>query len=152
MRLFFIILAIVALAGCSDGSTPTVAPNVTAQQQASAARSMGLTFPLETRFVLYHRASEDGWLPGPDDAVHLKIELPASALAGFRAQAPLSSAQWTSRDPQITDMPKWPQWQPSKVQKFRFGQFQLPKGQWLNVLIDDDQDAPKVVYLVWFET
>jgi len=152
MRLLIFTLAVATLAGCSDGSTPTVAPNVTAQQQASAAKSMGLSFLPGTRFLLYHRASEDGGLPGPDDAVHLKIELPASAMANFLAQAPLSSAKWTSSHPLITDMPKWPQWQPSKVQKFRFEQFQLPKGQALNVLIDDEKDDLKVVYLFWFET
>jgi|GEM_PF-2763967 len=153
MRLLITItLAIATVAGCSDGSSPTVAPNVTAQQQASASRSMGLTFPPETRFLLYHRASEDGGLPGPDDAVHLKIELPASALTNLLAQAPLSSAKWTSSHSQITDMPKWPQWQPSRIQKFRFEQLRLPKGQVLNVLIDDDREDPKVVYLFWFET
>jgi hypothetical protein len=151
MRLPILIFAIAALAGCSDSSTPTVAPNVTAQQQASAAKSMGLTFPPETRFLLYHRASKDGGLPGPDDAVHLKIELPASAMANFLAQAPLSSAKWRSSH-SLTDMPKWPQWQPSKILNFRFEQFQLPKGQALNVLIDDDKDDPKDVYLFWFET
>lgn len=151
MRILILTLAIATLAGCSGSSTSTVAPNVTAQQQASAAKSMGLTFPPEARFLLYHRASEDRGLPGPDDAVHLKIELPASAMPGFLAQAPLSSAQWRSSH-SLIDMPKWPQWQPSKIQKFRFEQFQLPKGQALNVLIDDDKDDPKVVYLFWFET
>lgn len=151
MRILILILAIATPAGCSDTSTRTVTPNVTAQQRTSAAKSMGLTFPPGTRFLLYHRASEDGGLPGPDDAVHLKIELPASAMANFVAQAPLSSAKWASSH-SLTDMPKWPQWQPSKIQKFRFEQFQLPKGQALNVLIDDDTDDPKVVYLFWFET
>ena len=154
MRLLILTLAIATLVGCTDGSIPTVAPNVTAQQQASAAKSMGLTFPPETRFLLYHCASEDGGfgLPAPDDSVHLKIELPASAMASFLAQAPLSSPKWTSSHSLITDMPKWPQWQPSKIQKFRSEQFQLPKGQGLDVLIDDDKDDPKVVYLFWFET
>ena len=112
---------------------------------------MGLTFPPETRFLLYHRASEAGGLPGPDDAVHLKIELPAAALAKFLSQTPLSSARWTNRH-SLSDMPKWPEWKPSKIQKLRFQHFELPKGQALNVLIDDDQDEPKVIYLFWFET
>lgn len=152
MRLLILTLAIAIVAGCSGGSTPTVAPNVTGQQQASASRSMGLSFPPETRFLLYHRASEDRGLPGPDDAVHLKIELPASAIANFLAQSPLSSAKWTSSHPLITDMPKCPQWQTSNIQKFRFEQFHLPQGQSLNVLIDDDREDPKVIYLFWFET
>ena len=154
MRLLILTLATATLVGCS-GDSPTVAPNVTPQQQASASRSMSLSFPPETRFLLYHRVSEDDGpfsLPGPDDAVHLKIELPASSLATFLAQAPLSSAKWTSSLPAITDVPKWPQWQPSRIQKFRFDQFQLPHGQALNVLIDDDREDPKVIYLFWFET
>jgi len=149
---FLITLAIATVAGCSDSSSPTVTPNVTAAQQASASRSMRLSFPPETRFLLYHRVSEDGGLPAPDDAVHLKIELPASSLAKLLAQAPLSSAKWTSTHPLLPDVPRWPQWQPSRIQKFRFGQFQLPKGQSLNVLIDDDREEPKVFYLFWFET
>ena len=147
-----IALGIAAIAGCSGGSSPTVAPNVTTQQQASASKSMGLTFPKETHFLLYHRASEDGGLPGSDDAVHLKIELPASALATFLAQEPLSSAKWTSSNALITDVPKWSEWQPSRIKKFRFEQLLLPKAQALNVLIDDEKDGPKVVYLFWFET
>ena len=145
-RLFSItVLGIVTLAGCS--SPPAVAPNVTPQQQADAGASMGLTFPPETRFLLYHR--ETG---GPDDAVSLKIELPAGALSVLLDQTPLPSAKWTNSHSLITDVPNWPEWQPSKIKKFRFEQFQLPKGQFLNVLIDDDQDDRKVVYLYWLET
>jgi len=114
---------------------------------------MGLSFPPETRFLLYHRASDkQGFLPAPDDAVHLKIELPAPALAALLTQAPLSSANWTDTRPLITDIPDWPEWRPSKIKKFRFEQFELPKGQALNMLIDDDRDDTKVVYLFWFET
>lgn len=151
MRILALIFAL-AILGCSGSSPPTASPNVTPQQQASAAKSMGLAFPSETRFLLYHRASEHGGLPGPDDAVHLKIELPASSLAVFLTQPPLSTAKWTSKNSQIADVPKWAQWQPSRIQKFRCEQFQLPKGQALNVLIDDDKDDPKVIYLFWFET
>ncbi|MBI1335447.1 MAG: hypothetical protein GC164_00620 [Phycisphaera sp.] len=152
MQWVYVIIAIVLLAGCSDRSAPTVAPNVTAKQQAGAAASMGLTFPQGTRFLFYHRASEAGGLPGPDDAVHLKIELPASLLTDFLAQPPLTNARWTGGHSLMTDMLNWPQWKPSSVTKFRSEQFQLPHGQGLNVLIDDDQADPKVVYLLWFET
>jgi hypothetical protein len=150
-RLIAITLFATTLAGCSGASSPTVAPNVTAQQGASAGRSMGLSFPPETRFLLYHRASEGG-LPAPDDAVHLKIELPASSLATLLSQSPLLSAKWTSSRPLITDVPKWTEWKPSKIKNFRCEQFQLPNGQALNMLIDDDRDDTKVVYFFWFET
>jgi hypothetical protein len=152
MRLLILTFVIAAIVGCSDRSTPTIAPNVTAQQQASAARLTGLKFPPGTRFLLYHRMSEEGGFPAPDDALYLKIELQASAMATFLAQVPLSSAKWTSSYPLIGDMPKWPQWQPSRIHKFRFEQFQLPRGQGLNVLIDDDKQDPKIIYVFWFET
>jgi hypothetical protein len=151
-RLIAVTLFATTLIGCSGASSPTVAPNVTARQQESASRSMGLSFPPETRFLLYHRGSDArSFLPAPDDAVHLKIELPAQALARFLNQSPLSSAKWTSSHP-LTDVPQWPAWQPSKIKKYRCEQFHFPNGQALNVLIDDDRDDPTTVYLVWFET
>ena len=86
-RLACSLVAAVAI-GCMGTSGPTVSPHVSAAQQSSASASMGLSFPPETRFLLYHRASEKpGLVPGPDDTVHLKIELP-SAVA---AKRPLTS-------------------------------------------------------------
>jgi hypothetical protein len=140
------------LAGCSGASVPTLAPNITAQQHTGAGQSMGLSFPPETRFLLYHRQSEQGGLPGPDDAVHLKIELPSSALAAFLDQPPFVSAKWSSSDSRVTDVAKWPEWRPSQVKQFRSEQFKLPNGEAIQVLIDDDQEETKVVYLFWFET
>ena len=99
---------------------------------------MGLAFPSETQFLLYHRASESGIIRGPDDAVHLKIQMPSSVMEDFISQEPLSTAQWGNSFPQIHDNPNWPQWQPSKIKKFRFQQFQLFNSQALNVLIDEN--------------
>ncbi len=152
-RLLVISLLSTSLFGCFGSNTPTVAPHVTAAQQISASTLMGLSFPAETQFLLYHRArDEPSLLPAPDDAVHLKLKLPASAAAKLLAQTPLSSAAWESQHPLIFDQPTWPDWQPSRIRKFRFAQFQLPKAQVLNVLIDDDRDDIKTVYLEWFET
>lgn len=139
--------------GCDAEPSPTLAPNVTSQQQSGASASMGLSFPPETKFLLYYRSSETpGFLPAPDDSVFLKIELPAPALRKFLEQAPLSSAKWSGVGSHIYDIPKWPDWQPSKVKKFRSEQFGLPNAQALNVLIDDDREDTKIVYLQWFET
>lgn len=114
---------------------------------------MGLSFPPDTRFLLYYRSKENsGFFPQPDDSVFLKIEFSEPALGIFLAQAPLSSAKWSSFHPETYDMPHWPDWQPSKVKKFRSEQFDLPKAQALNVLIDDEREDTKVVYLQWFET
>lgn len=156
-------ISLAVVAGCSDSSTPapttspttapaTTASTVPAAQQASAAKSMGLTFPAETRFAFYQRASEQSRMPGPDDAVNLKIELPAASLATFLAQPPLSTAKWSSDHSSMPNLPTSTDWQPSKAHKFRYQQFQLPKGQGLNVLIDDDNAETKVIYLFWFET
>jgi hypothetical protein len=152
-RLLALSLLATSLVGCFGSAAPTVAPNVTAAQQINASKLTGLSFPAETQFLLYYRASDEpSLLPAPDDAVQLKIELPASAAAELLAQAPLSSAAWESHHPLITDQPTWPDWRPSKIRRFRFAQFQLPKAQVLSVLIDDDRDDIKVVYLEWFET
>ncbi len=139
------------LAGCSGRDVPTVAPNVTAQQQTDAAQSMGLMFPPSTQFLLYHR-----YTGGPDDAIHLKISLPAPALAQFLAQRLLASAQWDSARRFVDDMPSWPQWQPSKASQFRSAQLHVPKAEVLNVLIDDgaagDGGGSVTVYLMWHQT
>jgi hypothetical protein len=38
------------------------------------------------------------------------------------------------------------------VQPFRSAQIALPKGEFLDVLVDEDGLEPVIVYLVWFET
>lgn len=146
------LLALIAV-GCTDFAAPVLAPNVTAEQQARASRAMGLAFPPETRFLLYHRLKDnERGVPYPDDAVHLKVEMPASALASFLDQPPLSSATWTAPDRTVRDVAAWPDWQPSGIEAFRAEAFELPQVQGLYALIDDDREDPKVIYLYWFES
>jgi hypothetical protein len=38
------------------------------------------------------------------------------------------------------------------VKKSRSSQIALPKGEALNVLVDEDRPDKTIVYLVWFET
>lgn len=151
-RLACSLVAAVAI-GCTGTSGPTVSPHVSAAQQSSASASMGLSFPPETRFLLYHRASEKpGLVPAPDDVIHLKIELPPAAAATFLAARPFVDAKWDSRARLISDVPEWREWQPSAVKKSRSSQIALPKGEALNVLVDEDRPEKTIVYLVWFET
>lgn len=151
-RLACSLVAAVAI-GCMGTSGPTVSPHVSAAQQSSASASMGLSFPPETRFLLYHRASEKpGLVPGPDDTVHLKIELPSAVAAKFLAAHPFSEATWNAGTKRITDVPDWREWQPSTVKTSRSSQIALPKGEALNVLVDEDRPDKTIVYLVWFET
>ncbi|MFT3786764.1 MAG: hypothetical protein QM770_11455 [Tepidisphaeraceae bacterium] len=140
------------LLGCSDDGA-TLAPNVSAEQQAVASRMMGLKFPPETRFLFYHRAKEDrDLLPAPDDSLHVKIELRGPALTTFLSQPPLNEATWKSTAVLLGDTGRWKEWKPSGVQKFRSDKFEWPKSKFLHVLIDDDREDTKVVYLFWFET
>lgn len=135
------------IAGCYGETAPSVSPNVTAKQRAHASASTGLTFPPGTQFLLYHSD-----LRGPDDAVSLKISLNKADFEAFLGQPAFASAMWRDTYASITDVPGWSQWQPSKVTKYRFEQFELPKAECLSLLIDDDQDDPKVVYLFWHQT
>jgi hypothetical protein len=152
MRLAILALTLAGiLTGCSGGDAPTLAPNVTPQQQADAARSMGLTFPAGVQFLLYKRDTG-----GPDDAVFLKLAMSGPALAQFVAQPPLASVKWDSTRRCVDDVPTWPQWQPDKATQFRSAQIHLPSAEVLNVLIDDGAaagpDGSAIVYLMWFQT
>lgn len=141
------------LLGCAGAAQPTVAPHITRTQQARAAASMGLAFPSTPRFLLYRRALEGPSLMfGPDDAIQLKIELPAAAAAAFLAARPLSEARWDTAVSQVHDVPDWPDWRPSRVRMFRSTQIALPEGEFLNVLVDEDDPEQVTVYLEWFQT
>jgi hypothetical protein len=119
---------------------------VTAQQQALAAQSMGLTFPSSTQYLLFERQQ------GMDEAIHLKIQLSAAALQQLIDQKPFAGADWSTTQRSVYDMPDVPQWRPTEVARFRSGQLSLPKAEVLNVLIDDADDTNKIIYLMWHQT
>ena len=150
--LFFLLVAATAV-GCTSSSGPVLAPNVTAAQQRSACESMGFSFPPETQFLLYHRASDEpGLLPAPDDCVHLKVELPSAVVMKMLSEAPFASAKWQATVREVRDVPDWKVWKPSAVKKFRSAQIPLPNAQCLNVLVDEDREERTILYLMWFET
>ena len=152
LPLFFLLVAATAV-GCNSSSGPVLAPNVTAAQQRSACESMGFSFPLETQFLLYHRASDEpGLLPAPDDSVHLKVELPSAVAMKMLSEAPFASAKWQATVREVRDVPDWKVWKPSDVKKFRSAQIPLPNAQYLNVLVDEDREERTILYLMWFET
>jgi hypothetical protein len=53
---------------------------------------------------------------------------------------------------QVQDVPDWPDWRPSRAQTFRSTQIALPEGEFLNVLVDEDDPEQVIVYLEWFQT
>jgi hypothetical protein len=154
MKRFLAITLVAASAtGCLASGGPTVAPHVTPDQQRSASTSMGISFPPETRFLLYHRSSEAlSLLPVPDDCVHLKLEFPAAVAKKMLEETHFALAKWETAQRYIHDVPDWSEWKPSQVKKFRSTQIELPKGRYLDVLMDHDGDEKVVAYLVWFET
>lgn len=152
-RIFTCVLIAVIVVGCINDPKPTVAPNVSIDQQRYAADSMSISFPPETQFLLYYRASDEpSRLPGPDDAVHLKIELPVAAAAKFLSMRPFADADWSTKSSTVHDVPNWKEWSPTSAKTFRSSQIALPKGQALNILVDEDGLNKITMYLVWFET
>lgn len=152
-RLLAISVVAASAFGCAGPSGPALAPNVTAAQQHSASESMGISFPPETQFLLYHRETEEpSLLPVPDDCVHLKLQLPSAVASKMLAKAPFDAADWGVNARHVNDVPAWKDWRPSHVTRFRSAQIPLPQAECLNVLIDDDNEETKVVYLIWFET
>jgi hypothetical protein len=141
------------LLGCAGAPWPTLAPDRSVALQARAAAAMGLTFPPDTRFLVLRRASDGpSLLPRLDDSTHLNIALPSASAARFLAVRPFSEARWDVGTRWVHDEPNWPDWRPSREQPFRSAQIALPKGEFLDVLGDQDGLEPVIVYQVWFET
>lgn len=107
---------------------------------------MGVTFPASTNFLLFH------YIDSMDDAMWLKIELPASDLPAFIAQPVLANAEWSNQSRKVSDMPKVPEWTPSQVQHFRADQIKLPSAEYLNVMIDETDTDKTIIYLMWQQT
>lgn len=147
----FLFIAAIAV-GCSSSHTPTLAPNVTAAQQRSASLSMRISFPQETEFLLYHRASDKpSLLPLPDDVVHLKVALPSVVAEKLLTEPPFASAKWETTVRHVRDSPNWKAWRPSRVKKFRSAEIQLPTLHWLRVSVDEDRKEQTIVYLEYRE-
>lgn len=148
--LLLFVVAVIKVNSMLGPLPPTVAPNITAQQQHIASAAMGLTFPSQTKFLFYWRA-KDGWqLPFPDDFMCLKIEMPAAALDTFLSQSAFDKAEWESADDiPMSGKSEWPDWQPDKFKAGRRAYCELPTNDGLNILIDDDRQDIKTIYLIW---
>jgi hypothetical protein len=152
-RLLALLLMLIAVSvvGCSGG--PVRGAKITAARQSSASKAMGISFPPETKFLLYHRASdEESFLPAPDDFVHLKIELPAAVATKLLAEKPFAAAEWDTSLRAVNDSSQWHDWKPEAVKKFRSAQIELPHAQALNVLVDEDDKERTIIFLQWFDT
>lgn len=87
-----------------------------------------------------------------DDAMFVKLEIPATDLHLLLNQSVFSNADWDTEFNNIFDMPDIPEWTPSSVQTFRATDLDLPNFKYLKVLIDESSSDVSVIYLMWFET
>ncbi len=94
------------IAGCG-GSSPTLGPSISPQQQALASEAMNLSFPASTQFLSYQHDE------GMDDAIFLKIKTPTADLNQLLSQKGLSSADWSNQDRTVHDMKGALEWTPS---------------------------------------
>ena len=102
---FTVLILLVLIVGCGD-SSPTVAPNVTPQQQSVAPQSMGIAFPPSTRFLFFDH------IQSMDDAIWLGLGV-RPVLANFPHYGGRSTGLDTyyRPDPRATpsnaDRPDW---------------------------------------------
>ena len=138
--------------GCSLPLGQRITPRVTAEQQKVVSARMGISFPPETRFLLYHRCEDQpSRLPSPDDCIYLKIELPSSVAAGMLRKKTFAQANWSRTIRDVDDRPGLTEWQPSNVNRFKSAQIDLAESSALNVLVDEGHGKKTLVYLEWFE-
>lgn len=114
-------------------------PNVTAEQQRTAARLTRLTFPPGTVFEFYH-------LEGFQDLyLSAVVRFPRRDLAAFLASGPLRDAKFSTTVRAVTrDLGGF---DPAAVTRFRSASVEIPPNDSLTVLIDDADPHTVTIYL-----
>ena len=85
-----------------------------------------------------------------DGVMMMKLELPTGDLANFlRASGLVGKLTNTTRE---SASGEFGDFIPAHPKKFREGQKSLGKGEYLNVLVDEDSAAIAVLYMHWFGT
>lgn len=133
-------LGLLALGFGKLGTDETrIFPNVTAEQQQTAARLTRLTFPAGTVFEYYHlKGFQDLYL----SAV---VRFPRRELAAFLESGPLRTAKFSTTERAVTR--DFGGGDPAAVTRFRSASVQIPPNDWLSVLIDDADPDTVTVYL-----
>jgi hypothetical protein len=139
-----LLASILFLIGCRD-SGPTKGSDITPQQRTMASQAMGVKFPAGAEALLYEYWS------GLDDSLYLKVRMTTSDLETFLTQARFSGVEWENQGQQLRDMEGVPEWTPSGVGQYRFGEIELPSAEWIWVLIDDTYDDEHEVYFAWHQ-
>lgn len=147
------VLAVFALLpGCSGSGgagEPPGSSTVTPAQLETCAAKMRIKLPPGAKplGIIDHQ---------PEIAIYLKLEM-----LPHEAEALLADAVWKKAKPK-TDLksvatgpnkPEW--WNPDAVQKFKSMETELvsepvEKKEGLAILVDEDDPAKRIVYLVWY--
>lgn len=105
----------------------------------------GLVIPATATATKYRRVF------ARDGQEYLKLEIPAGDLDEFLEKSGLEGElNNTSRTGGFTSM--FGDFLSAHPKKFREGQKSLPRGEALNVLVDEDSPTTAVVYMCWFGT
>ncbi|TWT38375.1 hypothetical protein [Blastopirellula retiformator] len=131
-----------AISGCGLDFDSIVTP--TPEKIRLLEESAQLKIPTSSTPLLWRESH------GIDMAIWLKMKIPAADLASFFAASPINPKELSSSDSSRIDDFRGFFAAPPK--KYRAGQYKLPQAQCLNVLIDEDDPAEKIVYLMWHET
>ena len=96
-------------------------------------------------------ATDFRWVFSMDGMELLRLELPAADLPAFLAESGLDNAFIRTTD-RAANKAIFQNFLTKNPVKFRAGQKQLGDGFFLDVLIDDDDETTKNIYLLWAGT
>ncbi|MGE0482192.1 MAG: hypothetical protein AB7Q17_17175 [Phycisphaerae bacterium] len=146
--LVFISIALAAAPGCGRGSPPATGVGTTEVPPDRLQRAVE-----KLRLKLPSHAKATGVIDdNPDVLIQLKLEMPASEVNAFLAGSPFARKTLSTelRHVSNTGQPDW--WAPQDAQSFRSAMLEVvPKAEGASILINLDDPATAVVYLIWFK-
>ena len=119
----------------------------TADQLAEFTQRTGIVFPPTAVPLLWWEER------GMDDALLVKVALPAGALAAILAEAPFAGTKQSgpSDFPDAT-LHYFADWMPRRPDHFQFCEPDLPNARAMKCVFDFDDPQTTMLYLMWFET
>ncbi len=119
----------------------------TAAQLAEFAQHTGIVFPPAATPQLYFETR------GMDDALFLKLTLPADAFPKFIAAAPFAGTKMEGpKDFPDATLHYFSDWMPRPPKNFQFCEPTLPNARYMKCVFDFDDPKTTTIYLMWFET
>lgn len=144
-------LAVVVLAaapGCSRRPPPASGTGTTEVPPDRLQRAVE-----KLRLKLPAGAKATGLIDdNPDVLIQLKLEMPANEVNAFLAASPFARKKLSTelRHVSNTGQPEW--WAPQDAKSFRSAMIELvPRAEGASILVNLDDPATVVVYLIWFK-